>query len=293
MSTRHLVFIINQKAGVNRNKEIKTAVDAWIDSALYTTEIKYTTHAGHGTMLAREAAAAGAYAVAAVGGDGSVNDVAQGLLGTRTHLAIIPKGSGNGLARSLGIPLKTPAAIKALNKGHVEMTDVAFANNMPFISNAGVAFDALIAHKFAGSKRRGLLAYGWLVSKHLWLYKARHYEITADGALRSEKAFMVVVANGRQFGYNFKIAPMASHTDGLLDVIIIRPFPKMAGLLISLRAVMGTIAKSRYVTHFKCKELTITHPKLEYMQKDGDARKCGTHLKFTVQKAVLGIIVPE
>ena len=292
MTTKHLTFIINPKAGVEREKEVKSAITAQLNEMLYTYDIQYTQYAKHGTELARAAAAKGAYAVVAVGGDGSVNDIAQGLLGTQTILAIIPKGSGNGLARTMKIPLNTFEAMRVINADHTIKVDVGYANGRPFISNAGVAFDALISKKFAKSVKRGFAVYSWLVTKYLWLYKPWSFEITVDGQQIKQRAFMVNVANGQQFGYNFRIAPMASYSDGILDVIVVRSFPKILGGLIALRAMTGNIADSRYVTHMRGKEIVIAHPELKLMQTDGDAHACENRIAFTIEKGALTVIAP-
>ncbi len=292
MSKRHIVFIVNPKSGVERQKEIKQGIADHLNSEQYSHEILYTEFAKHGTGLAKEAARNGAYAVIAVGGDGSVNDVVQGLAGSDTLLGIIPKGSGNGMARTMRIPLDTNEAIKVISKGNVTAMDVGFANGRPFISNAGVAFDALISKKFAKSERRGLMVYSWLVTKYMWLYKEWDWQITIDGKRVDECAFMINVANGQQFGYNFKIAPMASYTDGLLDLIIIKKFPKVMGGTLVARAMSGTIAGSPYVQHFAGKEITISHPSLRLMQTDGDPHACETSITFTIQRGAQKVIIP-
>ncbi|MDR3679026.1 MAG: diacylglycerol kinase family protein [Flavipsychrobacter sp.] len=289
---KHLVFIINPKSGVDRQKEIKDAVDAGLDQNTYSYEIIFTEYAKHGIVLAEKAAKDGAYAVVAVGGDGSVNDIVTGLQGTDTALAIIPKGSGNGMARTMKIPLTVPEAIAVINKGKEERIDIAYANSQVFISNAGVAFDALISKKFAKSVRRGLAIYSWLVTRHMWTYKEWDWDITIDGKQITEKAFMVNVANGKQFGYNFKIAPMASYTDGWLDVIIIRKFPKILGGMLVVRAMAGTIAGSPFVKHYKAKEVIVTHPGLRLMQTDGDAHVCSNKIHFRIQQGAQKVLVP-
>jgi YegS/Rv2252/BmrU family lipid kinase len=292
MSKKHVVFIINPKSGVERQKEIKKGIETHLDQSKHTYEILFTEYAKHGTVLAREAAGKGAYAVVAVGGDGSVNDVVQGLLGTDAVLGIIPKGSGNGMARTMKIPIDTNAAIRIINQGTFTNMDVAYANGQAFISNAGVAFDALISKKFAKSERRGLMVYSWLVTKHLWMYKTWDWKITIDGQEMTKKAFMVNVANGQQFGYNFQIAPMASFTDGYLDLVIVRKFPKILGGVISFLAMTGKIMSSRYVTHMRGKEITISHPSLNLMQTDGDAHPCASEIKFTVEQGAQKVFVP-
>jgi YegS/Rv2252/BmrU family lipid kinase len=292
MSHKHIVFIVNPKSGVERQKEISRAVTAHLDPKRYTHEILNTQYAKHGTELAREAAEKGAYAVVAVGGDGSVNDIVLGLIGTDTILGIIPKGSGNGMARTMGIPLDVAAAVQLINRGKVGTIDVGYANEQLFVSNAGVAFDALISKKFAKSKKRGLMVYSWLVTKYLWLYKTWNFDITIDGKKLQENAFMVNVANGTQFGYNFRIAPMARYDDGILDIIIIRKFPKILGGLIAFRAMTGTIAQSPYVQHHTGKEITISHPSLSLMQTDGDAHPCSNSITFRVVPGAQRVLVP-
>ncbi len=292
MSKKHLVFIINPKSGTDREKAIQQAIDTTLDQQQFSYEIQHTEYAKHGTKLAKDAANAGAYAVVAVGGDGSVNDIVAGLAGTDTALAIIPKGSGNGMARSMSIPLKEQEAIEIINKGNTIMMDIGYANDRLFISNAGVAFDALISKKFAKSKRRGFAMYSWLVTRYMWTYKEWEWDITIDGQSLKEKAFIISVANGKQFGYNFQIAPGASWTDGVLDIVIIKRFPKVLGGLLVWRAMNGTITESPYVRHFYGKEITISHPKLKLMQTDGDAHECGDTIHFRVEKTTQKVIVP-
>lgn len=292
MSKKHLVFIINPKSGVDRQKAIQHAIDTTLDFNQFTYEIQHTEYAKHGIELAKQAATNGAFAVVAVGGDGSVNDVVNGLLGTDTALAIIPKGSGNGMARTMGIPLKEEQAIKVINKGNITHMDIGYANGQPFISNAGVAFDALISRKFAKSVRRGFAMYSWLVTKYMWLYKAWKWNIMVDGKEVNTKAFIITVANGRQFGYNFQIAPDANWTDGLFDVVIVKDFPRILGGLITIRAMTGTITKSPYVKHYRAKEVVISHPELRLMQTDGDAHACENSITFTIKKGLQKVITP-
>lgn len=288
---KHLVFIVNPRSGTDRQKKIEQAISSRLDTAQFSWEIQNTRYAQHGTELAAEAAAKGAYAVVAVGGDGSVNDIVKGLTGTDTALAIIPKGSGNGMARSLQIPLKEEKAIDLINRGKTIQMDIAFANEHLFISNAGVAFDALISRKFSGSKNRGLLVYSWLVIRYLWTYREWEWDIVVDGMPLREKAFIISIANGQQFGYNFTIAPGASWTDGLLDVVIVRKFPKIYSAIFSWRLLFRTILKSNFVQHYRAKEIVITHPALRLMQTDGDAHPCPPEIHFRVAPGMQKVLV--
>ncbi len=282
MNRKHLVFIINPCAGVRRNKLIQDAVEAGLDRNQYSYDLQYTQYAKHGIELAAAAAKEGAYAVVAVGGDGSVNDIVNGLQGSSTALAIIPAGSGNGMARTLKIPKNIHQAIAIINRNNTAMMDIAYANDRLFVSNAGVGFEALISEKFTHSRRRGLAVYSWLVVKHLWQYQPLEWQIEIDGKKITECAFIVTVANGQQFGYNFHIAPTADWQDGLLDLVIVKKFPLALGVPIAIRSLNGTLLQSPYVRHFRGKEITISHPKLKLVQTDGDAHECTSSIHFKI-----------
>lgn len=288
---RHLVFIVNPKSGVDRVKAIEGAIQQYLDQSLYSYEIQYTHHAGHGAELAQKASISGAYAVVAVGGDGSVNDIIRGLYGTETVLAILPKGSGNGLARTLNIPLSLQEGIQTINRGITEKIDLGMANGVLFASNAGVGYDALVCKKFATSTKRGLATYAWIITKYMWLYKDWTWNIKIDGKLLEQTAFFISVSNGSQFGYNFKIAADASWTDGLLDVVIIKKFPKILAAVLGFRMLRGTLLKSPYVQRIRATQLSISHPNLKLMQVDGDPRPCDHVIEYRVLPQAQTVIV--
>ncbi|RYZ38552.1 MAG: diacylglycerol kinase family lipid kinase [Sphingobacteriales bacterium] len=287
-----VLFIINPRSGVDRVKALQGLIDRYLVKDKYHYEIAYTQYAKHGTELAREAAANGIPVIVAVGGDGSVNDVITGIQGTAATLGIIPKGSGNGLARSLHIPLDPSGALAVINERKAVKIDLGRADNRIFVSNAGVGFDALVARKFAKSNRRGMAIYSWIVTKYLWMYKEWKWNINVDGLAMQEKAFILTVANAAQFGYNFKIAPLADLQDGLFDIVIIKKYPKILGALIAIRAFNGSLMKSKYVLHFKGRNITISHPQLSLLQMDGDVHPCGNEVKIEMLPAGLNILVP-
>lgn len=289
---KHLVFIVNPRSGVDRTKRISDAINSYLDQSVFSYEIRQTEYAGHGETLAREAAANKVFAVVAVGGDGSVNDAIRGLYGTDTVLAIIPKGSGNGLARTLDIPMEQIAAIQLINTARISTIDVGKVNDHLFASNAGVGFDTLVCEQFAHSRRRGLLVYIWLIIRNLWVYKEPEWLLEINGKTFRRRAFIINVANGSQLGYNFKIAPDANWRDGLLDVVIIHKFPRIMAAVLGYRMFRGTILKSRYVERIRTSEIRIAHPQLSGMQIDGDFLGCAQELLFSVQKQRLKILVP-
>src|SRR5439155_13694179 len=158
-------------------------------------------------------------AIYAVGGDGTVHEVAKRLIGTSLALGILPTGSGNGLARHLGWPMSIRAALRACRDRRTATIDTATVNGLPFIGTMGVGFDAWIADKFASRKRRGLRTYVEVGLGGFFSYAAEQYEIGIDGEHLSRRAVLIAIANASQYGNNARIAPIASLQDGLLDVV--------------------------------------------------------------------------
>jgi YegS/Rv2252/BmrU family lipid kinase len=287
---KQLVFIVNPRSGTDRVKAIESAVATGIDPKQYQVAIRVTERAGHGVDLARDAADQGAFAVVAVGGDGSVNDVATGLYGTNTALGILPKGSGNGFARSLSIPLHLNQAIARINSGNVVAVDVGFANEHLFLSNAGAGFDAEVTDAFAHSHVRGLKTYAEIIMRKLFTYQARPYTLRIDGVTVQEEAFMLVVANGNQFGYNFQIAANADCTDGLFNVVLVRKFPHWAGPFIALDSMRGRMHKNAFVKTWTAKTIELEAPHLQFFQTDGDTRTCNGKVVFRMVPQALKVI---
>ena len=295
MSARKsILFIINPKAGVDRVKAIKDAIEHTLDHSLFDIRYAYTEYPKHGIALARNAATEGIDIVVSVGGDGSLNDVVTGLYGSNTILGIIPKGSGNGLARSAGIPLKLEKALQVINGMNVQALDIGKANDHYFISNAGVGFDALITKAFEGNNERGFKTYVGLIVRHFRKFEPQEWVINIDGQEIREKAFMITIANAPQLGYNFFIAPQAKLNDGLLDVVIIRKHPAFLTPVIGMQAFMGAIQQSRYVQHFSGRHIRISNPVNEMMQVDGDALSLnyGQSIDISILPQAIKVIVP-
>lgn len=286
---KHLVFLINPHSGVDRNKQITDALNRGLDFQQFTYEIQYTQYEKHGIELSKAAALKGAYAVVAVGGDGTVNDVITGLQGTNTALAIIPKGSGNGVAHTLGIPLDIHKALAIINQKKWKEVDVASANEHLFISNAGVGFDAMIIEKFRASKKRGLLSYCYHIFQSIWNYSSPKWHIQIDDTSLHSHAFMINVANGTHLGYGFVIAHDAEVDDGLLNVTFIKKIPTLVAAELGFRMLLRTVHKSKYVLYIKAKNILITAPDLHQMQTDGDAHSVveSLHIRIVGKQKVL------
>lgn len=290
---RKILFIINRKAGTDREKRLEGVIRRYLTPKAFSVEITHLAYLGHGTVLAQEAVAQGVDTVVAVGGDGSINEIAQGLVGSNTALAIIPLGSGNGLARALKIPMKVPHALELIADGRRKPMDVGYANEHLFLSNAGVGFDALIADKFRHTQKRGLMGYAKLVFKSFSNYKGPLYQIDIDGQTMEKQAFLFTVANGNQFGYEFKLAPNANVFDGELDVCLVPPVPFYGLLPIGFFSLRGTIDKTSYMQHYTGKRITVQSAELAHLQVDGDAVALsdGQKVHFRIETAALQVIV--
>ncbi|MCK7558903.1 YegS/Rv2252/BmrU family lipid kinase [Chitinophaga sedimenti] len=290
---KKILIIINRKAGTDREKRMEQHVQRYLPENQFEVNTRHLEYLGHGADLAREAVRDGVHVVVAVGGDGSINEIAQGLVGGSTALAIVPRGSGNGLARALKIPLDVPKALQLVAANKQLPMDVGYANEYLFLSNAGVGFDALIADRFRHSKKRGLVNYARLILSYFRRYRPEAYDMQIDGSAQKTPAFLLTVANGNQFGYEFKIAPPANVFDGVLDVCIVKPVRFWDLLPISIRSLAGNIHKSRYMQHERGKEIVVSSPGLDSLQVDGDAVELkGREVRFHVVPAALRIIVP-
>jgi diacylglycerol kinase (ATP) len=290
---RTIAFIINPKSGTDRIKSIKQAILKFLPEQLFKVEIYATEFAGHATGLAKTLASTGLYeTIVAVGGDGTVNEVAKGLIGSTTSLGIIPKGSGNGLARACGIPLKLEGALQVIAKGYIKNIDAGQLNQHIFLSNCGTGLDATVALACKQSEKRGLLMYINTTNSIFWKYKPLNYTINYDGSTLNTKAIMISVANGNEFGYGFKIAPTASLNDGWLDVIIIKPLNIFSAGRVSFHAWWGNLHKYSKVINLRAKSITITSENLNAYQYDGDGYETNEPMQINIIPKGLNIIAP-
>lgn len=290
---KHLVFIMNPISGTRKKERVPALVEELLDSSSYTHTFALTERPLHATELARAAAEAGAAAVIAVGGDGTVNEVASGVLHSNTAMGIIPFGSGNGLARHLGVPINTIAAIKLLNKLHTIVIDGALANGRPFFCTAGLGFDAHIGKLFAGGRQRGFANYVRLTLQEFASFSPQHYTVEVDGRQLERECFVVTLANAGQYGNNAYIAPEANIQDGLIDVCLIRPFPALMALPLGLRLFHGSIHQSPYVEILRGSHIKITCTRGDCMHLDGEFLQMDSVLEVKVIPQCLKVIVPS
>lgn len=208
----------------------------------FAPEVIQTSHAGHATQLAAEAVTRGVNRVLTIGGDGTINETAQALRKSATSLGIVPIGSGNGLARHLGIPLNPMKAIERALKGRPVVIDSGEINEYPFFCTAGFGFEAYVAHAFAKEPVRGLPTYIRSAFRSFWAYKPER--LTVDG--QEKELFSMTFANAGQFGNNAWMAPTANIADGKLELCEIRPFPAQSAGMLTWRLFNKTLNQSSY-----------------------------------------------
>lgn len=288
-------FIINPNAGTNRKKQIADIVNQVFDPSQYNITFKETAYAGHAVKIAKDAVAQKIEIVVAVGGDGSVNEVAQGVIHQdHTLLGILPLGSGNGLARSLKISTDILEALQIIKQQQHLYIDTALINDETLmLSNIGVGFDTAVAKDFAQNKKRGLLTYVKLVTQNILQYKPKIWTVHIDDEAIETEAFMLNIANANQFGYNFTIDPTGEITDGKLELVVIKPFPLPMGAEIAIRGFTNTIHNSMYTAVYPGKKFEFKQIDQGFYQVDGDFKELtATSLKVIVQPKSLRVIVP-
>lgn len=235
------MLIINPISGTGKKAGLAEFVESTLSKSGYHVDVRVTTCRGDATRLASEAVDKRYSVVLAAGGDGTVNETAKALCGSETAFGIIPSGSGNGLARHIGIPVSVKGSLEVINRGIIAECDYATVNSLPFFCTFGVGFDAAVSHAFAQHSRRGLLSYLKSTLSQYLRYKPETYTISANGKILTEEAFVVACCNASQYGNNAFIAPKASITDGLLDIIIIHRGSPIDTAMVGLDLFTGYI----------------------------------------------------
>ena len=269
---KNICFIINPISGVGKKKTIPPLIEKHLDQTKFNYQIEYTKYRGHGRELADSLKLKNDIIVA-VGGDGSVNEIGSALIGSNCALAIIPCGSGNGLARHARIPLNHAKAIQYINKATLTKIDVGSVNNQYFLGTAGFGFDGFIAKRFDEFHKRGFLSYIKLVMNEYSKYKPNLFNITTDSLTFHKEALLCSVANSSQFGNGFTISPLSDLQDGKFEIIFLKPFKRRKILGIALRFFRKTIHKSSSFESFDFEnELKIKtqNGELIYFHLDGE-----------------------
>ena len=287
--------IINPISGTGSKKSLPELLGRAYSDLPYELFLTYTKEAGHGYELARRAASEGYDHVIAVGGDGTVNEVARALRHTDTALGILPKGSGNGLARAVGLSMSTDGAIKALVSGRRIAIDCCEVEGIPFFCTCGMGFDAAVSKQFAEAGTRGPVTYLQTMIREYARFSPDTYRVTlgeGEETLETE-AFVLVVANASQYGNNAYIAPEADLSDGLLDLAIIRPFPVLEAAVVLGDLMLGKLAGNKHYETERIKSLRIERPTAGAVHIDGEPLELGTTIDIKLRPHSLHVIIPQ
>ena len=288
--TRNLLFVVNPKAGKRKKKSFQEVLNQHFPSNLTKQvvmwepiekfqEITQLIHSGQFTD------------VIAVGGDGTVNRVAVEAMKAGVRFGIVPMGSGNGLARSLGLPMDTAAALQAIATGREQYIDAGMAGYEVFFCTAGVGFDAHIGERFASSRERGLWSYVKIIINELFAYTPERYSLQFNGMTLPVEAFLVTAANAGQYGNDFFIAPKASMQDGLIHVVVMKRFPPLAVFGLLIKILQRKADQSKYIDTYTTDKLLIIRDHSGPMHYDGEPGNAGRSIQFEIKPKALKVIV--
>lgn len=294
---KNIAFIINPISGAketqNAKRKLPKLIMQTLDMEQWLPNIVFTEYAGHATELAHQYARMGFDAVVAVGGDGTVNEVARGLKDTKTALGILPMGSGNGFARHLNIPIRPQKALEMINHSEPINVDYGLANERLFVSTCGTGFDAVVADNFAGSNKRGFMTYLQNTLKVAFSYQPQTYHIVGDGLDVTHKAFLITFANANQWGYEAMIAPKASVQDGKMDIMLMSSHAILGSASLALRLFTGSIDNSYFMDTIRAKEITLEREEVAPFHIDGDPVEMDKDIHIKIVADGLKVLVEK
>jgi YegS/Rv2252/BmrU family lipid kinase len=289
VSKQEIWFVVNPFSGRKKNHQaIISLIENQLDKKKYQAKVIPTKAAGHATELAYEASEKQVPYIVAMGGDGTVNETAKALIGSKTALGIMPLGSGNGLARELGISMKPHKVIEAINNATVKPIDACYVNDIPFFCTAGVGFDAHCADVFSRLKGRGLLNYVRVGFQEFWAYQP----LACNFGGNDYQVFSITFGNARQFGNNAYIAPIASIDDGFIDCTLLNPLPvwQVPGIITKL--FNKTIHESSYAEVYRGAKFKLKGQENLLIHYDGEPLRLDTdELTISIRQKSLHVMI--
>ncbi len=289
---RKIFVIINPISGTTNKEYMPQIIQDKLGSDNVNLKIRFSQRPGHATQLTQRAIDENYHGVVAIGGDGTVNEIASALRDSNVALGIVPCGSGNGLARHLSIPLNVEEALDIIKQNNIKPLDYCMVNEHPFFCTCGVGFDAHVSAKFAESKKRGPLTYLKKTLVEYLKYRCQEYVIETDDKVITEKAFVIACGNASQYGNNAFIAPHASMQDGLIDVTVIHPFTPLDTALMGILLFTKHIDQDTNIHSFRTQALTIRRPKPGVMHVDGEPLMMNADLHISCHKGGIKMFLP-
>jgi YegS/Rv2252/BmrU family lipid kinase len=285
------LFVINPISGLGKQKDLPDLIDRYLDKSRFSYDLCITEYAGHAKVIAHESKADYDLFVA-VGGDGTINEIAGCLMNQQACLGVIPLGSGNGLGRHLQISTNPVKAILQLNQSHPIPFDAGLLNDKPFFNVSGTGFDAQISKKFADQVKRGYMTYARCVLEEIQLYIPKRYNIQIDDHIIEDTFFFIAFANTAQYGNNAFIAPEAQTDDGLLDVVLVKPFPITYFPAFAVLGLSKNLYRSSYVQAFQAREVTIQNLEHAPIHLDGEYEGSEDSILLSVKERVIKVMAP-
>lgn len=286
-------FIFNPTAGTGRRADFPTLLARHFGSAASGDYVLRPTEGpGHATELARAAAQAGCRVVVAVGGDGTVNEVGRGLLHQEgAALSIVPRGSGNGLARHLKVPLNLGAALRRLRQPAFSHMDAGVLNGRPFFCTAGLGFDARVSQQFARAGSRGLRTYLRVTVQEYQTFEPVPVVVETNGVTLRTDCYVLAFANASQYGNNAYIAPQADLRDGLLDMCLLDALPPWRAVQVMLGMALGTLPRTGGAAYSHTRRATVQAAAPLGCHADGDYLGHATEFEIEVLPLALEVAV--
>lgn len=287
-----ILFVVNPVSGNKPKEFILKLIEKEFEQSEFNTKTIVTNYAGEATSVVKDFIHKGYNKIVAVGGDGTVNEVASAVADTESELGIIPLGSGNGLARHLKIPMNPAKALHLIKHGKSKKIDYGKINDQKFFCTTGVGFDAHIGHVFSNLEGRGFTNYIRATLSEFRKYQPKRYELTMNGSTIMRDAFLITFANASQYGNNAHIAPEANIRDGKLDIAIMKAFPLRTAPGIGARLFLKNINKSMYVETYQCKNAVLKRTSPGVVHFDGEPADMGEILNINIVPGGLNVIAP-
>ncbi len=288
-----LALIVNPAAGGGRVRRRWPLLEEELRRRGVRWQAFWTERAGHATTLAKTACLEGYDAVVAVGGDGTLNEVVNGAIGSDVPVGLIPLGTGIDFSRTTGLPRSPGQALDVILAGRVQRVDVGVVNDRYFCNVAGTGFDATVADRVnqSSSKRGGIIPYIQAVFQTLFTYRNTPFKISVDDTTFEVTGLLMAVANGRYYGGGFMICPDAEVADGRFDVCIVGDVDKLSTVLLLPRVISGGHRGHPKVTFVKGRRVTVEGPSDLRIQADGELIG---HLpaSFEMKEAALPMLLP-
>lgn len=287
------LFILNPRAGKPRDEGLlEETISSIAGSMGRSFEILSSSSVAETDQYIDYARRESFELVCAVGGDGSVHEIGKRLIGSGIALAILPTGSGNGIARHLGIPCDPAAALETFRQARIERIDTGLVNGDPFLGIFGIGFDATVAHRFAEAGRRGLATYVQEGALAWWSYTRETYRLEIGDETEEHEALLIAVANSGQYGNEARVAPLASLQDGTLDIAILHDASIFGAPLLLWRLFTGRFNQANAVSIRRARRGRIIRSNAGPAHVDGEPRDLPAEIKFEVRESSLDVLVP-